>query len=93
MGKFEERELKYQHICWTCKHYVSDDDDEDHAYCLLDLSKEEKQHVYDSFWNTWDDKTFELLKIDGNGDWYDSGRRIEPDCVCQFWELNKWEDE
>ena len=94
MGQFEERELKYLHTCWGCKHYCVDTNGEDEGYCLLGLSKEEKDHIWESFMEfNWDDKTYELLKMPVNGDYYDSLRMVEPETVCQFWERPKYEPE
>lgn len=94
MSEFDERKLQHLPTCWSCKHYYVDSGDGEHGYCLLGLSKEEKDHVDDQFSAiAWDKTTYELLELPEDGSWYESPRGITPDGSCQFWERPKYEPE
>lgn len=94
MGKFEERKLKGQHTCYKCAHYLNDPEEDYGGYCLLDISPEDRKFIIkhmDSYEEDIPDKVYDLLMFYGNDlDWYESARKVDPDDVCQFFELDNY---
>lgn len=100
MPSLDDRYIVTKHICATCKHCMHIriiDDPEWIDYCFMDLSKEDKDHMYDQVnevsdgyidrFSDYSDRFKKIMMAGDEGfDVYDNARVMDVDNCCQFYE-------
>ena len=88
---YDERKLRFQPMCGTCKHCLSCRDKEgvEGTYCMLGVSEDDLEHVRDISSNLtdFDSRLREIMKLfPESTSFFGSPRWVAEYFVCQFYE-------